>query len=69
MDILKEAAPGVVEQLVQIANDPEVAATTRLKAIEMLLERAYGKPKADAGDKPEGKFLFGFLGQAREYAE
>ena len=44
--MIRELAPVAVERLKDIITDKRVKADTQLKAIEIILERTYGKPVA-----------------------
>lgn len=43
MDRFRSAAPGVSQSLVDIATDPDEKTSDRLKAMDMLLNRAFGR--------------------------
>lgn len=44
--MIKELAPSAVERLGEILSDEHTRPETLLRAIEMVLDRAYGKPTA-----------------------
>lgn len=43
LEMIKALAPEAVERLKEIITDPSIRPDTRLKAIEIVLERTYGK--------------------------
>lgn len=45
LETMRENMPAMVQTLVHIANDKDIKAADRIKAIDMMMNRIFGKPK------------------------
>ena len=57
--MIRDMAPEAVERLREIIRDPKVKAEAQIKAIEIVLERTYGRPAAY--DPTQGSAVNGLL--------
>ena len=64
--MIRDLAPEAAEKLCEILHDPEAKATDQLRAIEIILDRAFGKPRvieAAASDVEDLSPLAELLGE------
>ena len=53
--LAKQMAPAAMRKLIAMIESPSTSESARLRAIELLLDRALGKPSARADDPGEGR--------------
>lgn len=61
LERVRQASPGLVAYVVKLIEDESTDASTKLRAIELLWNRAYGRPRTETDEAPMPTTLPGEL--------